>query len=132
MNNLPSEILIELSKNIDNSNWHNEKWSKIISRIKELTAYISIGKDFIDGKSCFTELSIETMKLQYLCMSYPINDDRALFNNKNLKIELEYMQDVKKFYNEALNQIDKNLLSEEEASNILLDLEDMREDEDEI
>ncbi len=53
-------------------------------------------------------------------------------DNKNLKIELEYMQDVKKFYNEALNQIDKNLLSEEEASNILLDLEDMREDEDEI
>ncbi|QKF73218.1 hypothetical protein AFAEC_1050 [Aliarcobacter faecis] len=53
-------------------------------------------------------------------------------NNKNLKIELEYMQDVKKFYNEALNQIDKNLLSEEEANNILLDLEDMREDEDEI
>lgn len=53
-------------------------------------------------------------------------------DNKNLKIELEYMQDVKKFYNEALNQIDKNLLSEEEANNILLDLEDMREDEDEI
>ncbi|WP_198304499.1 hypothetical protein [Arcobacter vandammei] len=53
-------------------------------------------------------------------------------NNKNLKIELEYMQDVKKFYNEALNQIEKGSLSEEEANNILLDLEDMREDEDEI
>jgi hypothetical protein len=54
-------------------------------------------------------------------------------SNKNLKIELEYMQDVKKFYNEALNQIDKGLLTEEEANNILLDLEDMREDdEDEI
>ena len=54
-------------------------------------------------------------------------------SNKNLKIELEYMQDVKKFYNEALNQIDKGLLTEKEANNILLDLEDMREDdEDEI
>jgi hypothetical protein len=52
--------------------------------------------------------------------------------NKNLKIELEYMQDVKKFYNEALNQIEKGQLSEEEANNILLDLDDMREDEDEI
>ncbi len=53
-------------------------------------------------------------------------------DNKNLKIELEYMQDVKKFYDEALNHIEKGILSEEDASNILLDLEDMREDEDEI
>lgn len=54
-------------------------------------------------------------------------------NNKNLKIELEYMQDVRKFYNEALSQIEKGQLSEEEANNILLDLDDMRaDDEDEI
>ena len=53
-------------------------------------------------------------------------------DNKNLKIELEYMQDVKKFYDEALNHIEKGILSEEDSSNILLDLEDMREDEDEI
>ncbi len=54
-------------------------------------------------------------------------------DNKNLKIELEYMQDVRKFYNEALSQIEKGQLSEEEANNILLDLDDMRtDDEDEI
>ena len=54
-------------------------------------------------------------------------------DNKNLKIELEYMQDVRKFYNEALFQIEKGQLSEEEANNILLDLDDMRaDDEDEI
>lgn len=54
-------------------------------------------------------------------------------DNKNLKIELEYMQDVRKFYNEALSQIEKKELSEEEANNILLDLDDMRaDDEDEI
>ena len=54
-------------------------------------------------------------------------------DNKNLKIELEYMQDVRKFYNAALSQIEKGQLSEEEANNILLDLDDMRtDDEDEI
>ena len=53
-------------------------------------------------------------------------------NNKDLKIELEYMSDVKKFYVEVLLFIDKNKLTEEEAINILADLEDMRIDEDEI
>ncbi len=53
-------------------------------------------------------------------------------NNKDLEIELEYMSDVKKFYDEVLLFIDKNKLTEEEAINILADLEDMRIDEDEI
>ena len=53
-------------------------------------------------------------------------------NNKDLKIELEYMSDVKKFYDEVLLFIDKDKLTEEEAINILADLEDMRIDEDEI
>lgn len=54
-------------------------------------------------------------------------------NNQNLKIELEYMLDVKKFYNEVLIHIEKNILKEEEAINILADLEDMRaDDEDEV
>ena len=53
-------------------------------------------------------------------------------NNKDLEIELEYMSDVKKFYDEVLLFIDKNRLTEEEAINILADLEDMRIDEDEI
>ncbi|MFY9088597.1 MULTISPECIES: hypothetical protein [Arcobacter] len=53
-------------------------------------------------------------------------------NNEDLKIELDYMLDVKKFYDEVLLHIDKNKLSEEEAINILEDLEDMRADDEEV
>ncbi|WP_323586732.1 hypothetical protein [Aliarcobacter butzleri] len=53
--------------------------------------------------------------------------------SKDLENELEYMLDIKKFYNEALALIEKGKLTQEEATNILLDLEDMRaDDEDEI
>ncbi|MBF7065446.1 hypothetical protein [Aliarcobacter butzleri] len=53
--------------------------------------------------------------------------------NTDLENELEYMLDIKKFYNEALALIEKGKLTQEEATNILLDLEDMRaDDEDEI
>ncbi|RBQ29259.1 hypothetical protein ACNSOS_11200 [Aliarcobacter vitoriensis] len=68
-----------------------------------------------------------------------VNDEIKAIENmlqkkqdKDLEIELEYYKDIKKFYDEALNQISRNELSEEEANNILLDLEDMRADEDEI
>lgn len=51
----------------------------------------------------------------------------------DLENELEYMLDIKNFYNEALALIEKGKLTQEEATNILLDLEDMRaDDEDEI
>lgn len=51
----------------------------------------------------------------------------------DLENELEYMLDIKKFYNETLALIEKGKLTQEEATNILLDLEDMRaDDEDEI
>lgn len=54
-------------------------------------------------------------------------------NNKNLQIELEYMLDVKKFYDEVLLHIEKKTLTEEQAINLLADLEDMRaDDEDEV
>ena len=54
-------------------------------------------------------------------------------DNEDYKIELDYMLDVKKFYDEVLLHIEKNILKEEEAINILADLEDMRaDDEDEI
>lgn len=53
--------------------------------------------------------------------------------NKELQIELEYMLDVKKFYDEVLLHIEKNSLTEEQAINLLADLEDMRaDDEDEM
>ena len=51
-------------------------------------------------------------------------------NNDELKIELDYMVDVKKYYDEVLVHIEKNLLKEEEAIQILEDLEDMRADEE--
>lgn len=54
-------------------------------------------------------------------------------NNKDLKLELDYMLDVKKYYDEVLLHIDKKILKEEDAINILADLEDMRaDDEDEV
>lgn len=53
--------------------------------------------------------------------------------NKDLQIELEYMLDVKKFYDEVLLHIEQNSLTEEQAINLLADLEDMRaDDEDEV
>lgn len=54
-------------------------------------------------------------------------------NNEDLKIELDYMLDVKKFYDEVLLHIEKKSLTEEQAINLLADLEDMRaDDEDEV
>jgi hypothetical protein len=52
--------------------------------------------------------------------------------SKALEYELNFLLEVRKFYEEALSLIEKNALSEEEATNILLDLEDMREDDEEI
>lgn len=51
-------------------------------------------------------------------------------NSSELQDELVYMEDVKKYYDEVLVHIEKNLLKEEEAIQILEDLEDMRADEE--
>ena len=51
-------------------------------------------------------------------------------DSEDLKIELDYMVDVKKYYDEVLIHIEKKLLSEEDAIKILEDLEDMRADEE--
>ena len=53
-------------------------------------------------------------------------------NDKHIKEELDYFLDVKKFYDEALKLINEDKLTQKEAENILLDLEDMEEDEEEI
>jgi AAA+ ATPase superfamily predicted ATPase len=53
-------------------------------------------------------------------------------DSEDLKIELEYMLDVKKYYDQVISHIEKKILSEEDAVKILQDLEDMREDEDDI
>ena len=53
-------------------------------------------------------------------------------NSEDLKIELDYMLDVKKYYDQVMLHIEKKILSEEDAVKILQDLEDMREDEDDL
>ena len=53
-------------------------------------------------------------------------------DSEDLKIELDYMIDVKKYYDQVISHIEKKILSEEDAVKILQDLEDMREDEDDI
>ena len=54
-------------------------------------------------------------------------------NDKEIKEELNYFLEVKKFYDEVLLHIEKNSLTEEQAMNLLADLEDMRaDDEDEV
>ncbi len=53
-------------------------------------------------------------------------------DSEDLKIELEYMLDVKKYYEQVLLHIEKKILSQEDAVKILQDLEDMREDEDDL
>ncbi len=53
-------------------------------------------------------------------------------DSEDLKVELDYMLDVKKYYDQVIAHIEKKILSEEDAVKILQDLEDMREDEDDI
>ncbi|MDD3055561.1 MAG: hypothetical protein PHE16_06735 [Aliarcobacter sp.] len=53
-------------------------------------------------------------------------------NNEDLKIELNYILDVKKYYDEVITHIEKKILKEEDAVKILQDLEDMIDDEDDI
>lgn len=53
-------------------------------------------------------------------------------DSEDLKIELDYMLDVKKYYDQVIAHIEKKILKEEDAVKILQDLEDMREDEDDI
>ena len=53
-------------------------------------------------------------------------------NNEDLEIELDYILDVKKYYDEVITHIEKKILKEEDAVKILQDLEDMIDDEDDI
>ena len=53
-------------------------------------------------------------------------------NNEDLRIELNYMLDVKKYYDQVMLHIEKKILSEEDAVKILQDLEDMTDDEDDV
>ena len=52
--------------------------------------------------------------------------------NEDLKIELNYILDVKKYYDEVITHIEKKILKEEDAVKILQDIEDMIDDEEDI
>ena len=52
--------------------------------------------------------------------------------SKALKEELEYMQNVKLYFDEVLIDIQKNLLTQEDALDILEGLEDMKAENQEI
>ncbi len=53
-------------------------------------------------------------------------------DSEDLKIELDYMLDVKKYYDQVILHIEKKILKEEDAVKILQDLEDMIDNEDDI
>lgn len=47
-------------------------------------------------------------------------------NNKSTKEELEYMKQVQLYFTEVLEDIEKNILTQEQALDILEGLEDMK------
>lgn len=52
--------------------------------------------------------------------------------NKPLKEELQYMQQVKAYFNEVIEDIKNNSITQEQALDILEGLEDMRADNQEV
>lgn len=53
-------------------------------------------------------------------------------NSKKLKDELKYMKEVKKYFDEVLLDIDNKTITQEQASDILEGLEDMKIDNQEV
>ena len=53
-------------------------------------------------------------------------------NNKDLKDELKYLRDVQKYFDDVLVDIDKKILTAEDADEIMLALEDMRVENQEL
>jgi len=53
-------------------------------------------------------------------------------NDKALKDEVKYMRDVQKYFDDVLVDIDKNILTEEDAIEILGALDDMRVEDQEV
>lgn len=52
--------------------------------------------------------------------------------NKDLEEELEYMNQVKQYFDEVISDIANNSISEEEALDIIEGLEDMRAENQEV
>lgn len=52
--------------------------------------------------------------------------------NKDAKEEYQYMKDIKKYFDEVLTDIEKNVITEDEALDILEGLEDMKAENQEV
>lgn len=53
-------------------------------------------------------------------------------NNKDLNEEVQYMKEVKKYFDEVLADIENNSLTQEQALDILEGLEEMRADNQDV
>ena len=53
-------------------------------------------------------------------------------NDNALKDEVKYMRDVQKYFDDVLVDIDKNILTEEDAIEIIEALEEMKVDDQEV
>ena len=53
-------------------------------------------------------------------------------NNKELKEEVKYLRDVQKYFDDVLVDIDKKILTDEDAVEIMDALEDMRVENQEV
>lgn len=52
--------------------------------------------------------------------------------NKDAKEEYQYMKDIKKYFDEVLTDIEKKVITEDEALDILEGLEDMKAENQEV
>lgn len=61
-----------------------------------------------------------------------IRTELAKKNSKDLKEELEYMKQIKQYFDEVIADIDNGTINEEEALDIIEGLEDMRAENQEV
>jgi len=61
-----------------------------------------------------------------------IRSELSKKNSNDLKEELEYMKQIKQYFDEVLIDIENNTMSEDEAQDIIEGLEDMRSENQEV
>lgn len=61
-----------------------------------------------------------------------IRDELSKKSTNDLKDELEYMKQIKQYFDEVIADIENNTISEEEAHDIIEGLEDMRAENQEV
>ncbi len=61
-----------------------------------------------------------------------LQEELAKKNNQGIQDDLKYMQDVKAYFDDAILNIDNGSMTEEIATEMLEDLENMKADEDDV